>query len=409
MSDPIFFVSVFFIFSFLFDLMEDIFDLENYNYELPWNLIAQEPIVPWHNAKLLIYDQNKIKSDIFLNIDKYLPNNVSLFFNDSKVIKARIPLINKMVIRNWNQKILENWEIFVYDIIDDYLFECLVSDWKHFRPWTKIIFNDNIFFESLKFSKDWILMKINGINLYSFLDEFWKMPLPPYISYEENKSKFYQTEFSSDLKKWSVASPTAWLHFTNFLLNNLSSKFEINYLTLHVWLWTFKPIYEQDIRKFDIHQEHVILSLDIFNKIYKIKKNHWQIMAVWTTSCRVLESLPYLWTYIEQKENLFDKTVIDWRNSISSNLWNKKFIFDLRIKKEQVFFDTKIYIYPGFEWKIVDILCTNFHLPKTSLLLLVSSFLWWNVWKKIYNYAINNKFRFYSFGDWMLLYRHKFN
>ncbi len=385
--------------------------LKDYDYLLPEKNIAQFPTVPQHNSKLLIYDRknDEIKIDVFFNIWKFLKSDTMIFLNNSKVIKSRIKLKNvKIVKKTWEILYLNMGEIFIYELIWYNEFECLVSDSKNFRPWTKIYYDDNVFFESISFKKDWILMKFMWGDLLDFLWKNWNMPLPPYISYSNEKSNFYQTEFFDQNMEWSVASPTAWLHFTKKLLDKLWKKFIIDYLTLHVWLWTFKPIYNDDVTKFDIHKEKIILDFNIFDSIFIQKNKFWPIMAVWTTSCRVLESLYFLWWMLDSdfKNKKYRKNTINYWDDLLLKYWwlEKKIILNLEIKNGKFFFDTKIYIYPWFKWKIVDVLTTNFHLPKTSLLLLVDSFIW-KKWKrkKIYNFAMKNNFKFYSFWDWMLI------
>jgi len=246
-------------------------------------------------------------------------------------------------------------------------------------------------------------MKIEDI-----LEKYWIMPLPPYIQYSKDKEKPYQPIFAQ--KPWSVAAPTASLHFTENLLNKLKEKWcKFEYTTLHIWLGTFKKVDTQDITKYDIHSETVQINLDIFEKIAKYKLNKKPTIAVWTTVTRTLESLPYLWKYLKNKNLIsnFSKSTINFWDKLTENIENeKKYIFDVKEiasnwNKNCLYFKTKLYIYPWFNFKIIDQLITNFHLPKSSLLMLVAAFMGYENMIKTYQYAIKKKYKFFSFWDAM--------
>jgi S-adenosylmethionine:tRNA ribosyltransferase-isomerase len=195
----------------------------------------------------------------------------------------------------------------------------------------------------------------------------WTIPLPPYIKEKLENSERYQTVYNEI--EWSVAAPTAWLHFTDELIEKLEKKWVIfEKVLLHVGLGTFKWVQTEDILDHKMHSEYIELKKDVAERLNKYKAEWKKITAVWTTSIRVLESFTN------------DNWIIE--------SWNK---------------NTDIFIYPGYKWKFVDKIITNFHLPKSTLLMLVSSFAGSENIKKAYNFAIKNKFRFFSFWDAMFI------
>jgi S-adenosylmethionine:tRNA ribosyltransferase-isomerase len=197
------------------------------------------------------------------------------------------------------------------------------------------------------------------------------MPLPPYIQYSEDKESVYQPIFAKN--SGSVASPTASLHFTDELLQAITEKgFLQETLTLHVGLGTFKNIYEQDIRDFEMHSESAEVSKDIFEKIASYKKDGKIVLAIGTTVTRTLETLPVLWTLISGKFSWTDECKSFWDTIQKSD---KNIIPSFSIDGETIRFQSKIFIYPGFDFVVIDELITNFHLPKSTLLMLVSAFL----------------------------------
>lgn len=202
--------------------------LSSYNYELPESHIAQVPSIPAHSAKMMAcsIDQKgdcKTKDQIFFDLTESLNDNYLLFLNRTKVFKARIPLHNVKIIRKSGKEIqLLEGEIFVYAIQSQTEFECLVSDSKNFKPGTKILFNSTTTLHSLHFTENGILFKIEGDQIFSFLEKIGEMPLPPYISYEKEKEKRYQTFFAEEIG--SAAAPTASLHFTPEVVRKLEEK-----------------------------------------------------------------------------------------------------------------------------------------------------------------------------------------
>lgn len=339
------------------------YNIKDYYFDLPKDLIAQKPVDPPEAARLLIRNW-KIIDDYFYNLPKYLTWNEIFIFNDTKVIKARL---------KW-----ENKEILLINTLDEYTFEALVKPWRFFKEW-KTIDSPYWKFEVLKITKNGRILKTNKKIKYLF-HKHWEIPLPPYIKHEKDKEKYYQTIFGK--KSWSIAAPTASLHFSKKLLNEIKKICKIHYITLHVWIWTFKKIDTENIKDYDIHEEQVIIKKKLIEKIKKYKENWNKIIAVWTTVTRWLESLPFIWQEI---------------------------IKDIEETKSEIKFFTKLYIYPWFKFKIIDELITNFHLPWSSLLALVAAFMWYENMFKCYNHAIENKYRFFSFWDWMWIKKYWFN
>lgn len=234
------------------------------------------------------------------------------------------------------------------------------------------------------------------MNLYG------ELPLPPYIEYSKEKEKDYQTSFA--LKDGSVAAPTASLHFTKELMEQIPH--EKFFLTLHVGLGTFKGIDTEDIRDYAIHEERAEIDTSLFEIIRKLKTEGKKIVAVGTTACRTLESLPYVWKFLNEKDrSTFSDEVQKYWDSLTKNLEKKDYIHALVINYQLsiINFSTSIYIYPGETFTIVDELITNFHLPESSLLVLVSTLLGKENTMNIYREAIEKKYRFYSFGDGMYI------
>lgn len=383
--------------------MLDLFDLDSYDYFLNDSRIAQTACVPWDSCKLLHFDWYKNSDLIFRDIFNLLWSDDVLFFNDSKVLKARI----KGDLERWNLKMLtlnESWntEIFFLETLWENTFKALVRPWKKFKKNDKIYLKTKFWeyeFEVLDFTEDWRIMRLNSQeSILALLDKIWIMPLPPYIEYEKSKEKHYQTVFAKN--SWSVAAPTASLHFTNRLLADLRQKWvDFLYSSLHVGEWTFKNVNTQNIKDYNIHSELIQLPINIFNEIVNFKKQWKSITAVWTTSTRILESLPYVYGKLNLKIDFWDELSSKLNpKDIDKFLWNEPFI-----EENILNFKTKLFIYPWFEFKLTDKLVSNFHLPKSSLLMLVAAFMWFENMKKVYKHAIENDYRFFSFGDAMFI------
>lgn len=328
--------------------------LDDFDYDLPEELIAQKPATPRDHSRLLVYDRRsqKITDDHFYNIGEYLPENTSLVVNNSKVEKCRL-LFNEGKI-----------EIFVTKAMDDKTVEAMVRPGKKFKPGKKTELTEKLSTETLEITEDGLRIIQLSHSLDDTLFEPHKYtPFPPYIERDESLSDRYQTVYAKD--QGSKAAPTAGLHFTPDLLKKLQKQgIEKKEVTLHVGLGTFAPIKADKIEDHIMHSEWYQITKKQAEALNQSKS----ITAVGTTSVRVLESAPK----------------VDGMFKACSG-------------------DTDIFITPGYEFKSVDHLITNFHLPKSTLLMLVSAFTSLEEVRRIYNHAVQEKYRFYSFGDAMLL------
>ena len=394
--------------------MEEDFLLDSYDYNLPQELIAQVPAQPVESAKLLVWSKSDalIKDYHFFDLPNLLTSNDVLVCNNTKVFKARIPLNQTRIKRkSWEIRNVDG-EIFVYQLLHDGRLECLVSDDKNFKPWAEVFLDGEkwISLTSDEYSEDWIIFSVKWIWIFDFLEIYGQMPLPPYIHYEKEKEKRYQTTFAQDLG--SAAAPTASLHFSQKLLSDLHSKWvEINFTTLHVGLWTFKPVYEPDIRNHRIHKEPIIIENSLFQKIYDRKDGNKNLIAVWTTMVRLLETLPYLRVFLSPKEKesiLPDVGAFNFREYITSNVQfsdSEKYVHNVFLQQNRIVCETQLFIFPGWKFRIIDEMITNFHLPKSSLLMLISALMWRKNALQCYEHAKHNSYHFYSFGDWMWIRR----
>ncbi len=335
------------------------YKLSDYDYNLPKELIAKYPVEPRDSCRLMVLNRKdkSIKHTIFRNIGDYLEKGDLLVLNDTKVIPAR--LIGR---KETGSKI----EIFLLRELGENVWEALGKNIKRLKLGQKVIFGNDFYCELLEKSKDGkIKVKLFADNVKEAINKYGHIPLPPYISREDEEKdrQLYQTVFAR--KEGAVASPTAGLHFTEELLNQLKEKgINITYITLHVGLGTFKPIKVEDITKHKMHEEYYSIPDESLNLIKETKEKNKRVIAVGTTVVRALES--------------YGKTG----------------------KKEGY---SDIYIYPPFQFKIIDALITNFHLPKSTLLLLVSAFAGRDFIMRAYKEAVKNKYRFFSYGDAMFI------
>lgn len=337
----------------------DSFNLESYAYHLPQELIAQYPVFPRDKARLMIIDRQKqtIQHDIFSNVYKYLPKNATVVLNDSKVVPAR--LLGK------REGSGGEVEIFLLrKMADGYTYQALLRPLKRLKKGEKISFGHGEIVAEI-IDKENRLVRLNKKNIYSSLEKIGHMPLPPYIKRSDKAvdRRYYQTVFAKN--RGSVASPTAGLHFTSRLLNKIEKTgHKIKKVTLHINYATFKPVEEKDIRQHPIHSEDYEIKKSVWESILKEKKKGNKVVAVGTTATRVLES-------VAQNGKLKNRT--------------------------------NIFIYPGYQFKLVDILITNFHLPFSTLLMLVYAFSGQELMKRAYQEAIKEKYRFFSYGDAMMI------
>ncbi|NLL44452.1 MAG: tRNA preQ1(34) S-adenosylmethionine ribosyltransferase-isomerase QueA [Mollicutes bacterium] len=336
----------------------------DFDFELPEHLIAQKPLSKRDSSRLLVLDKKtgSIEHRHFTNLIDYLNKGDCLVLNDSKVIPARLYGVKedtKAVI-----------EILLLKEINNDTWECLVKPAKRVKEGTIISFGEGkLKAECLGIGEEGIRilkLKYKGI-LYEILDELGEMPLPPYIHEKLEDKDRYQTVYAKNIG--SAAAPTAGLHFTEELLERIKEKgVKVVYITLHVGLGTFRPVTVDDINKHKMHSEFYMISEETADILNNTKKNGHKIISVGTTTTRTLETVMQL--YGEFKE---------------SSGW------------------TDIFIYPGFEFKAIDALITNFHLPKSTLFMLVSAFASREYILNAYQEATKEEYRFFSFGDCMLI------
>ena len=339
-------------------------NIEEYNYDLPEKFIAQTPLSNRSDSKLLILDKDNgnIKEEVFKNIINYLNKGDVLVLNDTKVIPAR--LIGE---KEDTKAVIE---LLLLKDIEGNTWECLARPGKRLLVGTIITFGDGLLKAEVieKLDEGIVHVKLiyEGI-LMEILEKLGTMPLPPYIHEKLSDQSRYQTVYAKNLG--SAAAPTAGLHFTKELLEEIKNKgIEILYVTLHVGLGTFRPVEVTDITKHNMHSEYYIMTKDVADALNKAKSEGRNIYAVGTTSTRVLET-------VASKYNEF----------------------------RECSGDTNIFIYPGYTFKAIDGLITNFHLPKSTLLMLVSALSKKEYILNAYEYAKKNNFRFFSFGDAMFI------
>jgi S-adenosylmethionine:tRNA ribosyltransferase-isomerase len=357
--------------------MKNLTNLKTYDFNLPQELIAQKPASPADTCRLLVLDRKSKKStdEKFLNLVNYLNKGDVLVFNNSKVLPAR--LIGK---KETGGKV----EILLLRQIKANTWECLVGNLPiHKQIGATLIFAGTpehpLWHGQIAARIDntaQIKFNLSGKKLMDQIFKLGQTPTPPYIK-RLAKAAEYQNFFAK--KIGSVAAPTAGLHFTPRIFKILKQKgVQIEFVTLHVGLGTFAPIKTDDITKHQIHSEYFELDKATAKRLNQAKAQGRRIIAVGTTSVRVIESCSKL-------------------KAQSPKPRAKS--FELRAKSG----DTEIYIYPGYKFKFIDALITNFHVPKSSLVLLVSALAGTEFIKKAYRYAITKKYHFYSFGDAMLI------
>lgn len=336
---------------------------EDFNFYLPENLIAQTPLLKRDSSRLLVLDKNtgEVCHKHFYDVIDYLNEGDALVLNDTKVIPARLigtkvdtnAVIEALMLRN----------------IEDDIWECLTKPAKRIKEGTIVKFSDklkcicvNVLDEGIrhfKFIYDGIFMEI--------LDELGSMPLPPYIHEKLSDKELYQTVYAKNIG--SAAAPTAGLHFTRELLDKIEKKkVNILYITLHVGLGTFRPVNVEDVTKHKMHSEYYEMSDEVANKLNEVKKSGKKIISVGTTTTRTLETIMCKYGEFRKCSGFTD-----------------------------------IFIYPGYKFKAVDNLITNFHLPKSTLIMLVSALAGKENIMNAYKVAVEKEYRFFSFGDAMLI------
>ena len=333
-------------------------------YDLPEQLIAQTPVEPRNSSRMMCVDRNdgSISHDRFYNLCSHLKKGDLLVMNDSRVLPARLfgekegtgSFIEFLLLEQKGDK---KWEI-------------LVRPGKKAKPGTKFSFGGGRL-------KAEILETVDGGNriaqfecegnFFTALEDVGQMPLPPYITEKLEDKERYQTVYSNELG--SAAAPTAGLHFTKEMLEELHERgINTAFVTLHVGLGTFRPVKEDEVLQHKMHSEHYFLPKETAELIRKTKSEGGRVIAVGTTSCRTLESVGTFFDDMDEHEGYTD-----------------------------------IFIYPGYKFKVIDGLITNFHLPESTLIMLVSAFMGYDNTMKAYTKAVEEKYRFFSFGDSMLI------
>lgn len=395
--------------------------ISDYNYLLPDDKIAKFPKEQRDQSKLLVYQSGKIKEDIFYNLPKYLPKNSLMVFNNTKVIQARLHFkkVSGALI-----------EIFLLEpsMPTDYelMFQtkgycewlCLIGNlkkWKEGILVKEFIYNgETVRIEATKKESIGTSHKVAlkwdnpSLSFAELIDLIGELPIPPYLNREteERDKTTYQTVYSKI--NGSVAAPTAGLHFTNNVLQNLDNcGIEREELTLHVGAGTFKPVKSEELSGHDMHTEYISVSKKTLEKLQSYDAS---AIAVGTTSVRTLESLYYMGVKLHSNPDLSEQElhITQWEPyKVKSSLTATEAIEEIikyldRNNLSTLHSSTQIMIAPGYNYKIVKLLITNFHQPQSTLLLLVSAFVKGN-WKTIYDYALAHDFRFLSYGDSSLL------
>jgi len=337
--------------------------VSEFDYELPEELIAQTPILKRDESRLMVLNrENKtIENKIFKDILDYLKPGDVLVRNNTKVLPARI----------YGKKDTgANVEFLLLKNIENDVWETIVRPGNKLHVGAKVIFGDGLLeaevLDILPGGTRKVNFKYDGI-FNEILDQIGLMPLPPYIHEELKQKDRYQTVYA--MHQGSAAAPTAGLHFTDELLEQLEKKgVEIANVTLHVGIGTFRPVKVDTVEEHEMHSEHFYIKQEDAEKINKAKKEGRRVIAVGTTSSRVLES-----------------------------------IADENGMVKQIETDTSIFIYPGYKFKCVDALITNFHLPQSTLIMLVSALAGKEFVMEAYRQAVEEKYRFFSFGDAMII------
>ncbi len=339
--------------------------VSDFNYNLPKNLIAQVPIKTRDQSRLMILNRNSrtIEHKIFKDIINYLEPGDCLVRNNTKVIPARL--------YGTKQGTGANVEFLLLKRIEEDIWEVMVKPGKKLMPGVKVDFGNGLLkaeiIEKLEGGNRKVKFEYNGI-FNEILNEIGLMPLPPYIHEKLKEKDRYQTVYAK--YEGSAAAPTAGLHFTEDLFEQLKRKgIEVANVTLHVGIGTFRPVKVENIEEHDMHSEHFYIKAEDAEKINKAKREGHRVIAVGTTSCRVLESIADENGHVKDIEG-----------------------------------DTSIFIYPGYKFKCLDALITNFHLPESTLIMLVSALAGKEFVMQAYEEAVREQYKFFSFGDAMLIY-----
>lgn len=337
----------------------------DFYFDLPEELIAQDPLEDRSSSRLLILDKHSgaVEHHVFKEIIEYLKPGDCLVLNNTKVIPARL--------LGEREGTGAHVEVLLLKRREGDVWETLVKPGKKCKPGTRLVFGDGLLkaevLETVEEGNRLIHFEYDGI-FEEVLDKLGEMPLPPYITHKLQDKNRYQTVYAK--YEGSAAAPTAGLHFTKELLKKIEEKgIEIAYVTLHVGLGTFRPVKEENLLNHHMHSEYYQVSEEAAEKINRTKQNGGRIICVGTTSCRTVES------------------AADENGIIQAGCDN-----------------TEIFIYPGYKFKILDALITNFHLPESTLVMLVSALAGRERVLAAYEEAICEKYRFFSFGDAMFIH-----
>ena len=338
--------------------------VSDFNYDLPKELIAQVPIKNRDESRLMVLDRKNqtIDHKIFKDIIDYLEPGDCLVRNNTKVIPARLYGVK--------EETGAHVEFLLLHRIEGDTWEVMVKPGRKLMPGTNVIFGEGLLraeiVEKLEGGSRKVKFEYDGI-FNEILNEIGLMPLPPYIHEKLKEKDRYQTVYAK--YDGSAAAPTAGLHFTEDLLQKIQEKgVEIANVTLHVGIGTFRPVKVENVEEHDMHSEHFYIKSEDAEKINKAKREGHRVIAVGTTSCRVLETIADENGFVKETEG-----------------------------------DTNIFIYPGYKFKCLDCLITNFHLPESTLIMLVSALAGKDFIMQAYNEAVKEKYRFFSFGDAMLI------
>ena len=337
--------------------------VSEFRFDLPEELIAQHPYDKRDEARLMVIDKKtqKIEHKIFKNVVDYLETGDCLVINNTKVLPARL---------YGKKETGANVEFLLLKRVEGDFWEAMVRPGNKLKPGTKVSFGDGILraeiLEVLDGGNRRVKFEYQGI-FNEILDQIGLMPLPPYIKETLKEKDKYQTVYAKC--DGSAAAPTAGLHFTKELLEQIKQKgVQIANVTLHVGIGTFRPVKVENIEEHNMHSEHYYIKQEDVDKINTAKKNGHKVVSVGTTSCRVLESVADKNGFVRETEG-----------------------------------DTNIFIYPGYQFKCVDQLITNFHLPESTLIMLVSSLAGKDFVMQAYQEAVKEKYKFFSFGDAMMV------
>ena len=395
--------------------------ISDYNYPLPDERIAKFPLTERDHSKLLVYQHGKVSEDLFYHLPDYLPKGALMVFNNTKVIQARLHF-NKDTGALIEVFLLEPASPFDYEQIfqsrGHCAWYCMIGNLKKWKTGslTKVIDikNKSVMIKAMRGephgTSHWVDFSWDdeSISFAEILETMGELPIPPYLNRktQESDNKTYQTVYSK--VKGSVAAPTAGLHFTSAVLKSLDDhEIDREELTLHVGAGTFKPVKSEEIAGHEMHTEYISVRRQT---LVKLLEHQCQAIAVGTTSVRTLESLYYMGLkvlrnpsieeaslHVHQWEPYEDKVDITTKDAIEALLrWLDQNALDT------LHSSTQIIIAPGYEYKVVKMLVTNFHQPQSTLLLLVSAFVNGD-WRTIYDYALGHEFRFLSYGDSSLL------